>query len=55
MATRTRNTHRRSSRHQRNRRIAKVVAESWLLVLVSHTLATLALLVAERLFNVPAR
>lgn len=42
-------------RRQRNRRTAKVVTRSWLLVLVAHTLATIVVLAVERLLNLPSR
>lgn len=54
MATKTRN-HVRRNRRGYSRRIAKVVAESWLLVLASHTLATIVVLAVERVLRLPTR
>lgn len=53
MATKPRHNRRRPARLQRVRSIAKVITESWMLVLGSHTIATFAILVAERLLNLP--
>jgi hypothetical protein len=45
--------HHRSRRFRRLRRIRKTVGHQWLLVLVSHTLATLLLMVVARLLPLP--
>lgn len=51
MATKKQTDSRRIPR-QRHRRTGKVVTQSWLLVLVANTLATIFVLVVERLLNV---
>jgi hypothetical protein len=53
--TTKKNTHSRRARRQRTHRIARVGADNWVLVLVSHTVATIVVVAVERLLNVPSR
>ena len=50
MATRTRPL---TPRQRRRRHIVRVVRDSWLIVLVSHTLATTIVMLLSRLLHVP--
>lgn len=46
-------THSRRNRRRNGRRIANVVAGNWLLELAARTIATVAIMLAERLLGVP--
>ena len=52
MATHLRNDHR--SRHHRARRLVRAVGGHWLLVLVSHTVASIVVLAVAHFLHVPA-
>ena len=46
-------THSRRTRRRNGRRIGNVIAGNWLLELAARTIATVAVMVAERLLGVP--